>query len=106
MTSVKYDFIGLPARAEAQASGLAPAAPDRVMWFEGYVRTYLERDLQALSSIAALPDFRRLMRAACLRLGQLVNQTELGRDLGVAQPTVYRYLNLLESSYLLVRLRA
>jgi hypothetical protein len=31
-----------------------------VVWFEGYARTYLERDLQALSSIAALPDFRRL----------------------------------------------
>ena len=82
------------------------AAPDRAVWFEGYVRTYLERDLQALSSIAALPDFRRLMRAACLRLGQLVNQTELGRDLGLAQPTVHRYLNLLETSYLLVRLPA
>jgi hypothetical protein len=81
-------------------------AADRAVWFEGYVRTYLERDLQALSSIAALPDFRRLMRAACLRVGQLVNQTELGRDLALAQPTVHRYLNLLETSYLLVRLPA
>lgn len=79
---------------------------DRALWFEGYERTYLERDLQALSSIAALPDFRRLMRAACLRLGQLLNQTELARDLGLAQPTVHRYLNLLETSYLLVRLPA
>lgn len=32
-------------------------------WFDGYVRTYLERDLQDLASISALPDFRRLMRA-------------------------------------------
>lgn len=81
-------------------------AADRAVWFEGYVRTYLERDLQVLSSIAALPDFRRLMRAACLRLGQLLNQTEMGRDLALAQPTVHRYLNLLETSYLLVRLPA
>lgn len=79
---------------------------DRRLWFEGYVRTYLERDLQALSSVAALPDFRRLMRAACLRLGQLVNQSELGRDVALPQPTVHRYLNLLEISYLLVRLPA
>jgi predicted AAA+ superfamily ATPase len=78
-------------------------AVDRAVWFEGYVRTYLERDLQTLSSIAALPDFRRLMRAACLRLGQLVNQTELARDVALPQPTVHRYLNLLETSYLLVR---
>lgn len=79
---------------------------DRAIWFDGYVRTYLERDLQALSSISALPDFRRLMRAACLRIGQLINQTELGRDVALPQPTVHRYMNLLETSYLLVRLPA
>jgi predicted AAA+ superfamily ATPase len=81
-------------------------AKERAIWFDGYVRTYLERDLQDLASISALPDFRRLMRAACLRIGQLVNQTELGRDTGLPQPTVHRWLNLLETSYLLVRLPA
>jgi predicted AAA+ superfamily ATPase len=82
------------------------AARDRAIWFDGYVRTYLERDLQDLSKIAALPDFRRLMSAVCHRLGQLMNQTELGRDVALPQPTVHRYLNLLETSYLLVRLPA
>lgn len=81
-------------------------ATDRRIWFDGYVRTYLERDLQDLAMISALPDFRRLMRATCLRMGQLVNQTELGRDVSLPQPTVHRWLNLLETSYLLVRLPA
>jgi predicted AAA+ superfamily ATPase len=79
---------------------------DRAVWFDGYIRTYLERDLQEIASISALPDFRRLMRAASLRLGQLVNQTELGRDVALPQPTVHRWLNLLELSYVLVRLPA
>ena len=35
-----------------------------------------------------------------------LNQTELGRDVGLPQPTVHRWLNLLETSYLLVRLPA
>lgn len=81
-------------------------AADRAVWFDGYVRTYLERDLQDLASISSLPDFRRLMRAACLRIGQLTNQTELGRDAALPQATVNRWLNLLETSYLLVRLPA
>jgi len=99
-------------RAHARRGGFpTPAlalkdARARAIWFDGYVRTYLERDLQDLSSISALPDFRRLMRAACLRLGQLVNQTELGRDVALPQATVHRWLNLLETSYLLVRLPA
>jgi predicted AAA+ superfamily ATPase len=92
---------GFPVPAVAMSSD-----EDRAIWFEGYIRTYLERDLQHLSSISALPDFRRLMRAAALRLGQLVNQTELGRDIALPQPTVHRWLNLLETSYLLVRLPA
>jgi uncharacterized protein len=79
---------------------------ERAIWFDGYVRTYLERDLQDLSAITALPDFRRLMRAACHRLGQMLNQTELGRDAALPQPTVHRYLNLLETSFLLVRIPA
>lgn len=79
---------------------------ERAIWFDGYVRTYLERDLQNLATISALPDFRRLMRAACLRIGQLANQTEIGRDVAMPQATVHRWLNLLEMSYLLVRLPA
>lgn len=79
---------------------------ERAIWFDGYVRTYLERDLQELAAISALPDFRRLMRAISLRLGQVVNQTELGRDTALPQATVHRYLNLLETSFQLVRLPA
>src|SRR5579885_140549 len=82
------------------------SASDRAVWFEGYVRTYLERDLQQLSSISSLPDMRRLMRAAGLRLGQMLNQTELARDVAMPQPTVHRYLNLLEVSFLVIRIPA
>jgi predicted AAA+ superfamily ATPase len=78
----------------------------RATWFAGYVQTYLERDLRDLSAITSLPDLRRLMRATCLRLGQLLNQAELGRDVALPQPTVHRWLNLLETSYQLVRLPA
>ena len=78
----------------------------RSRWFDGYVRTYLERDLQTQARITALPDFRRVMRGAALRLGGVVNQAELGRDTALPQQTVGRYLNLLETSYLLIRLPA
>jgi len=60
----------------------------------------------SLASITALPDFRRTMRAAALRLGQVLNQSDLARDVAVPQPTVHRWLRALEASYLLVRLPA
>lgn len=79
---------------------------ERTIWFDGYVQTYLERDLRALSSVSDLPDFRRLMRAVSLRVGQILNQSQLAQELGIPQPTVHRWLNLLETSYLIVRVPA
>jgi len=81
-------------------------ASRRSEWFEGYVRTYLERDLQEVTSVSALADFRRLMRMAALRIGQMLNQTDLARDAALSQPTAHRYLNVLETSYQLLRIPA
>lgn len=86
---------------------LALSSPNAwVRWWNGYVTTYLERDLRQLSQIANLLDFRRLMELLALRSGQVLNQSELARDAGLSQPTAHRYLNLLESTYLFERLPA
>ncbi|MCY3703450.1 MAG: ATP-binding protein [Rhodospirillales bacterium] len=83
-----------------------PSEEACTLWFDGYLRTYLERDLQTVAAISNLVDFRRFMRAACLRLGTVVNQTGLGRDTQVPRATAQRYLNLLEASFQLVRVEA
>lgn len=101
------DWRALARRGGFPTPAIGLAAPrERAVWFDGYVRTYLERDLQDLASISRLPDFRRLMRAAALRLGQILSQTELGRDVALPQPTVHRWLNLLDTSHLLLRVPA
>ncbi len=75
-------------------------------WWEGYVTTYLERDLRQLSEVGSLVDFRRFMELLALRCGGLLNQSELGRDARLSQPTIHRYLNLLEATHLFVRVPA
>ena len=111
-----HDLVGSQAAPHEDWSALAlrggyppPAVeledrPGRELWYDGYVRTYLERDLQMLASVDNVVDFRRLMRAACLRLGGLLNQTDLARDVGLPRQTASRYLGLLETSYQLIRL--
>ena len=102
----REDWTALAVRGGYPTPALELESEARTAWFDGYTRTYLERDVQQISSLTNLPDLRRLMRAVCLRLGQLINQTELGRDVALPQPTVHRWLNLLETSYQLVRLPA
>ncbi|RLA98676.1 MAG: ATP-binding protein [Deltaproteobacteria bacterium] len=77
-----------------------------IKWWEGYVATYIERDLRQLSQIDSLSNFRAVMEHLSLRTGQVLNQTEVARDSGVSQPTVHRYTTLLEVSHLLYRLPA
>ncbi len=84
------------------SNGMSAAA--RALWFDGYVTTYLERDLRDLAAVADLGDFQRVMQAAALRIGNLLNQSELGRDVRLPAMTVHRYLNLLETSFQIIRL--
>jgi hypothetical protein len=77
---------------------------DLLRWREGYIRSYLEKDLRELSQIDNLPDFKRLMSLAALRCGCLLNQSDVARDAGLSQPTAHRYLGMLEVSEQCVRL--
>ncbi len=102
--SARRDWKDLARRGGYPPAAALPGQAERALWFASYTQTYLERDLRDLARIENLVEFRRLMRAACLRLGGLLNQTELARDTGLPRGTVQRYLDLLEASYQVVRL--
>jgi uncharacterized protein len=68
------------------------------MWMQSYVSTFLERDLRALLNVIQLRDYERFMRALALRGGNLLNQTEVGRDVGVATSTVSNWLSALQAA--------
>jgi len=55
---------------------------DVILWWEGYVKTYLERDLRELSQVESLIDFRRVLESTAIRTGNLLNQTEISRIRG------------------------
>jgi len=68
---------------------------------EDYIDTYLERDLRSIVDVGNLRDFRRFVRACAVRVGQLLNHADLGRDVGVSAPTVKRWLAALEAGGLI-----
>lgn len=82
----------------------AETAEERDLWFSGYVQTYLERDLRQLVDVANLMDFKKMMVLTANRVGRLLNQSGIARDLGMSQPTCHRYFNLLETGYQIANL--
>jgi predicted AAA+ superfamily ATPase len=98
-------------REAALAGGMPPAAlardpDDRELWFQGYVDTYVQRDLRDLAHVADVAPFLRLVRLAALRTGGLMNLTDLARDAALPRSTAQRWLGLLQTTFLITLLPA
>jgi predicted AAA+ superfamily ATPase len=74
-----------------------PEMPPRD-FYSSYVATYLERDVRLALRVGNLRDFERFLRACALRSGQLLNLSELARDVGIAGTTARDWLSVLEAS--------
>ena len=83
------------------------AGPDRdlSLWHSSYVQTYLERDVRSIRQVGDLTLFQNFLRALAARSGQLINLTDLGRDLGVAVNSVKAWLSVLEATFQVLVLR-
>lgn len=83
---------------------LAPSDVLSQRWLSDFTDTFIERDLQRLRFDVPGPVLRRLLSMVGHLHGMLLNQSQIGQSLGVTQPTVSRYLELLEGSFLIRRL--
>jgi predicted AAA+ superfamily ATPase len=72
---------------------------DRKLWCSSYITTYLERDIRNLSNIGDLSQFERFLIACAVRTGQILNISEVARDIGISVPTAKRWLSLLEMAH-------
>lgn len=93
---------------EVLLGGFAPIAlgevKDRALWLRGYEQTYLERDVRELAQVGDLGAFRALLRLVALRTGQVLNASEIARDAKLNASTTRRWLDLLDASFVTVRL--
>lgn len=70
----------------------------RDIFYNSYVRTYIERDVKDVLKIGNELHFYRFIRAAAARTGQLLNYSDLARDVDIDQKTVKSWLSTLETS--------
>ena len=75
------------------------------LWHASYVQTYLERDVRTIRQVGDLSQFQSFLRALAARSAQLLNLSDLARDLGVAVNTAKAWLSLLEATYQVIVLR-
>lgn len=72
---------------------------DRKLWCGSYITTYIERDIRNLSAIGDLNQFERFIKLCATRTGQILNLTDMARDIGISLSTAKRWLSILEAGY-------
>ncbi len=83
------------------------ANPDRDarLWQASYVQTYLERDIRNLRNVGDLSLFQTFLRALAARSAQILNLSDLSREIGVSVNTAKNWLSILEASFQVIILR-
>jgi len=77
--------------------------PER--FYNGYVQTYVERDVRAMINLADLGRFEQFLTLLAGRIGQLLNYSSLSNDIGVSSTTIKSWISVLKASYLVFELQ-
>ncbi|OIR42647.1 AAA family ATPase [Corynebacterium sp. NML140438] len=75
------------------------------IYYQNYLRTYVERDVTQLLNVQNAEAFQKMMKLLALNAGSLINYTGLARELGVSFATVKNWVSILESSFIVFALR-
>lgn len=86
-------------------SFLAASEPESLAWREGFVRTFLERDIPVLGINIAATALRRFWTMLAHFHGQTWNASELGRSMGLSDKTVRSYLDILTATFMIRQLQ-
>lgn len=78
---------------------------DPTMFYEGYLQTYVERDLRQIQNIMDLKVFQTFIKLCAARIGQLLNLSSLATECGISQNTAKKWISVLETSYILFTLQ-
>lgn len=86
-------------------SVLAESEADSLAWREGFIRTYLERDIPQLGITIPAAAMRRFWTMLAHYHGQTWNATEFARSMGLSDKTVRSYLDILTGTFMVRQLQ-
>ena len=81
-------------------SFLAEDEEASMAWREGFIRTFLERDIPQLGITIPAETLRRCWTMLAHYHGQIWNAAQLARSLGTSENTARRYLDILAGAYM------
>ena len=68
-------------------------------FLSSYVLTYLERDVRIAGRVEDVDKFAQFLALCAALSGQVVNRTQLGREIGIAPATADKWLSILKTTF-------
>jgi predicted AAA+ superfamily ATPase len=93
------EYTNLWIRGGFPRSFLAESEAESYKWRENFIRTFLERDIPQLGINIPMITLRRFWTMISHYHGQVWNGSEFARAMGISEPTVRRYLDILTGAY-------
>jgi len=84
---------------------LANSDEDSLTWREGFIRTFLERDIPQLGINIPSTTMRRFWTMLAHYHGQTWNAADIGRSMGLSDKTVRSYLDILTGTFMIRQLQ-
>ncbi len=78
---------------------------DAGIFYDSYIRTYLQRDIRLLTNVQDMDSFTRFLALCAGRTGAILNKESLANDAGVDYKTASNWLSVLQTSYIIHLLR-
>lgn len=78
-------------------------ARQRTSWCNSYINTILQKDVQDLAKINGLAHLPNLLHLLATRCAGLMNVAQLSRDCDIPITTIHRYLQLLQTLFLIIQ---
>lgn len=106
---INFDFANITDRGlsitDAMKLATFPEIADkntreRSIWFDGYLTTILQRDVRLIAELEKISVLPNLLRILATRAGNLLNDSDVARDIGINPVTSKFYRNILKMMFL------
>ena len=77
----------------------------RQEWYLNFIKTYIERDLPSLGLDSSASLLARFWKMLATMHGNVINKSNLSKSISLSFPTITKYLNFLEETFLINQLQ-
>ncbi|WP_457571136.1 ATP-binding protein [Desulfovulcanus sp.] len=77
----------------------------KTIYLKKIIKTYIEKDVAQFFKIGNTAQFNNLIKFLCYQKGQLLNKSEISNTLDLHHKTLSNYLNILEGTFIITRLK-